>query len=616
MAFIHNRSPPVVLLMLVAISIVTASRTCVTHDSSFTPDAALVVSWKNISQSCYPVKETVVVNGTTPGPELRIMEGKTYWIRVYNNMANQNLTMHWHGLSQALSPFSDGTPLASQWPIPPLHFFDYEINVPVGMAGTYFYHSHVGFQAISAAGPLIVEEQDKTTIPYHYDKEKIVFLQDVFTKNDSAVVKGLLGTPLSWSGETAMVLMNGKGGGSANGTACNASLGIIDVEPGKTYRLRFIGGTALTFASLGIEDHNDLKVIEADGSYTKPLDITYLQIATGQRYSLLLTTKAHPEKETYTIQLESRERPTLTRGFAVLRYSTSKKPSSVEQKFYPPVTVPLTLPNTTLDFLDYSLSSLHYEHYPNPEEVTRRVTITVHQSVLSGGPTIWVQNSYPWQDTFPQEPYLVSLYKSDSAAFPSMERALQNNGIDPITRAFPAQIGEVLEVIVQNTGADSGGQDVHPFHQHGQHYWDLGSGNGTYDHIANDALWESKTKEGVYPPVRDTSMLYRYRSTANIGNGTAQGWRAWRYRVEQPGVWMVHCHILQHMVMGMQTLWVTGNSSEVLTLKGGEGDDTGVQGLEGYLMYGGSVMGNETHAPQVVHFKDNLGSDAWTDEQP
>jgi L-ascorbate oxidase len=56
----------------------------------------------------------------------------------------------------ATAPFSDGTPQAAQWPIPPLHYFDYELHVPKGMAGTYFYHSHVGFQAISVTGPLIV----------------------------------------------------------------------------------------------------------------------------------------------------------------------------------------------------------------------------------------------------------------------------------------------------------------------------------------------------------------------------------------------------------------------------------------------------------------------------
>jgi L-ascorbate oxidase len=162
----------------------------------------------------------------------------------------------------AVSPFSDGTPQASQWPIPPWHFFDYEINVPVGMAGTYIYHNHIGFQAVSAAGPLIV---DDLKVPYHYDDEKIIFLQDTFTKNFTSVEQGLIANPLSWSGEAAAILVNGKGGGSNNGTACNGSLSTIDVQPGKTYRLRFIGATALTFASLAIEGHGTLEVIEADG---------------------------------------------------------------------------------------------------------------------------------------------------------------------------------------------------------------------------------------------------------------------------------------------------------------------------------------------------------------
>lgn len=144
-----------------------------------------------------------------------------------------------------------------------MHFFDYEMKPEVGMAGTYFYHSHVGFQAVSAAGPLIVE--DCTEPPYKYDSEKIVFIQDTFTGNDSTIEAGLINTPLKWSGEAAAILVNGLGGGTNNGTACNSTLSSLDVEPGKTYRFRFIGATALTFTSLAIEGHSTMTVIEADG---------------------------------------------------------------------------------------------------------------------------------------------------------------------------------------------------------------------------------------------------------------------------------------------------------------------------------------------------------------
>jgi L-ascorbate oxidase len=80
---------------------------------------------------------STLVNGSTPGPTLRLQAGKTSWIRVYNIIAQQ-----WHGLSQRTADFSDGTPSASQWPIAPLHFFDYEIHPELNDSGTYFYHSH------------------------------------------------------------------------------------------------------------------------------------------------------------------------------------------------------------------------------------------------------------------------------------------------------------------------------------------------------------------------------------------------------------------------------------------------------------------------------------------
>jgi L-ascorbate oxidase len=164
----------------------------------------------------------------------------------------------------ALFPFSDGTPQAAQWPIPSMHFFDYEIRVPLGMAGTYYYHSHVGIQAVSVNGPLIVK--DKFGPPYEYDEERIIHFTDVFNGTNAGVTDGVLADPVSFS-ETAGILINGKCGGVASGHTCNSSLSVIDVEPGKTYRLRFIGATALTFSSFGIEGHDVLTVVEADGYF-------------------------------------------------------------------------------------------------------------------------------------------------------------------------------------------------------------------------------------------------------------------------------------------------------------------------------------------------------------
>src|SRR4051812_46214317 len=238
-------------------------------------------------------------------------------------------------------------------------------------------------------------------------------------------------------------------------------------------------------------------------SYTKPLSTSHLQLGTGQRYSILLKTKKNPSKSQFYMQIESRERPTVTRSFAVLNYGP--KPST---PLLPPPSAPLSLPNITYDFLDYDLRPYHLHDiwdFPKASEVTRRVTIEIHQSVQ--GKTIWLSNGLPWTVAVPKEPYLVSLYKNDSVEFPSVERALANNGLDPITSAFPAQVGEVIEIVLQNTGADSGGLDAHPWHAHGTHFWDIGAGNGTYDPVANE-----KKLKGTNPVKRDTTMLYRYEA--------------------------------------------------------------------------------------------------------
>jgi len=104
-------------------------------------------------------------------------------------------------LSQRTDIFSDGTPQVSQWPIAPLEYFDYAVTPQIGDAGSYFYHSHVGFQAVTATGVLIVEDIAADKSPYTYDDERTLFLQDFYPTNDSVIEKGLVANPFVWSGE-------------------------------------------------------------------------------------------------------------------------------------------------------------------------------------------------------------------------------------------------------------------------------------------------------------------------------------------------------------------------------------------------------------------------------
>jgi len=91
MLFLQRISP--FLFTLIAALIKFTYADTVVHDASFIPDAVLHITTGERKQSCVPVKEIVLVNGLSPGPELRFTEGKTVWIRVYNDIHDQNITM-------------------------------------------------------------------------------------------------------------------------------------------------------------------------------------------------------------------------------------------------------------------------------------------------------------------------------------------------------------------------------------------------------------------------------------------------------------------------------------------------------------------------------------------
>jgi len=274
----------------------------------------------------------------------------------------------------------------------------------------------------------------------------------------------------------------------------------------------------------------------------------------------------------------------------VLNYEQRKT-----QAFYPTNSSLIDIPEVELDFLEYTLQPRlvsQRSDFPRASDVTRTVKIVAHQKV--DGATTWINNNISWFESIPREPYLVSLYKNNASNFPDYERAINNHGIDPVTKSFPARVGDVIDIVIQNTGADKGGLDSHPWHAHGEHYWDLGSGNGTYNATQNEAKWANSTG---HPVRRDTTMLYRYTKQTN--NGTEMGWRAWRLRITEKnvGVWMIHCHVLQHMLMGMQTVWVMGDY-ETLT------SEVGYPDVQGYLNFGGSVNGNATRWPSVMEYFD------------
>ncbi|TID16988.1 L-ascorbate oxidase [Venturia nashicola] len=574
------------------------------HGARFEPDYILRATAKNITSDCES-HYAVVLNGTSPGPPIYLREGWTTWIRVYNDIPDQNLTVHWHGLAMRSAPFSDGTALVAQWPVSTDNFFDYEIHPEIGDAGTYFYHSHVGFQAISAAGPLIVEECGPP--PYQYDENIVLQIGDYYNKSNHEIEEGLQANPFKWSGEVNALLVNGHSGKKSLSAAPDPSCAplVIKVKPSTTYRLRVIGGTAISLVKMGIEGHSNLTLIEADGYYSKPFETDHIQVASGQRFSAIFKTKSAAElkelnRTSFFVRYENRERPGSASGYAILAYDVegAELPQTL------PATSPVKLPKETYNWVESALQPYNASFIPFPRKSTRTVIIQMNQvgNLVNGtwkSKLEWAQNGLPWKESTPQIPYLVDIYKRGQAAIPDYKAAVAGEGYDPKTAVFPAKLGEVIDIVWQSNSGASGSYDFHPLHGHGPHVWDLGSGNGTYN-----ATEMEQRLEGFEPMRRDTTMLYRYLEKG--APRTTLGYRVWRVRVDDPGIWMMHCHILQHMIMGMQSVWSFGDAADIL-------ERFPRPYVSGYLEFGGDAYGNSTFDPVVnKYFPDNAKEKAAT----
>ena len=265
----------------------------------------------------------VAVNGSVPGPLVRLREGQNVRINVTNHL-EEDTSIHWHGL---LLPFQfDGVPGVSFPGIKPHQTFTYEF--PVRQAGTYWYHSHSGLQEQTGHyGPLIIEPAAGE--PVQVDRDYILLLSE-FTPLHPHFIMQRLRTgehyfnrqmpnwtdkyPMSgaerriWaemrmaptdiadvSAPTYTYLANGRGPQEGMEYLFN---------PGEKVRLRLINGGAMTYFNVRIPGLA-MTVIAADGQNVRPVEVDELQIAVGETYDVVVEPRG---AEAYAIVCESMDR--------------------------------------------------------------------------------------------------------------------------------------------------------------------------------------------------------------------------------------------------------------------------------------------------------------------
>lgn len=279
----------------------------------------------------------VTVNGTVPGPLLRLREGQDVILRVKNEM-REDTSIHWHGL--ILPAAMDGVPGVSFAGIKPGETFTYRF--PVRQNGTYWYHSHSGFQEqLGLFGPLIIDPAEPE--PFKFDREYVVMLSDwtfenphrilarlkkqsnyynfqqrtvpgLFSDASKQGLRAALADRLQWgrmrmdptdisdiTGHTYTYLVNGRAP-AANWTAF--------FKPGERVRLRFINAGAATYFDVRIPGL-EMTIVQADGQYVQPVTVEEFRIANAETFDVIVEPK---ENRAYTLFAEAMDRSGYARG--------------------------------------------------------------------------------------------------------------------------------------------------------------------------------------------------------------------------------------------------------------------------------------------------------------
>ncbi|ALL12800.1 copper resistance system multicopper oxidase [Caulobacter henricii] len=487
----------------------------------------------------------MAINGTVPGPLIRLKEGQNVRLFVTNQL-DEDSSIHWHGL---LVPFQmDGVPGVSFPGIKPGETFVYEFKVR--QAGTYWYHSHSGLQELMGVyGPMVIDPAAAEPAPY--DREHVVVLSDYsfqhphqimrklkaqagyFNDQKQTVVGLLAGRDQSlkdrveWSkmrmdptdvldvtASTYRYLINGQG-------VADNWTGLF--SPGERVRLRVINAGGMTVFNVRLPGLA-MSVVQADGQDVRPVTVEEFQISPAETYDVILQPA---EARAYALVAEASDRSGLVRGTLAPRPGLSA-----------PVPPLRARPLATMKDMGMDMSA-HAGHDMSGMSMSMRDGANAPGVRL--GPGVQTISPMP-MDRLGEPPqglegvgHRVLVYTDLVALSPNpdprppgrtveihltgnMERfmwAFDGEAFGPLKKPIAFQRDERVRVLLVN---DS--MMAHPIHLHG-HFFEVVNGH-----------------DGFQPR----------KHTVSVAPGSKV---AFDLTADEPGDWAFHCHMLLHMHAGM-----------------------------------------------------------------
>ena len=328
------------------------------------------------------VSRAVGINGTVPAPLVRLKEGQKVRLNVTNTLDEES-SIHWHGL---LVPFAmDGVPGVSFPGIAARSTFTYEF--PIVQSGTYWYHSHSGYQEQDGLfGPIVIDPAGPD--PIAYDREHVLVLSDHSPMSGAAIYKKLkqMGggyfnmQRLTLSGqlagrdltaaerrEWANMRMDPADIADVTGSTYNYTVngfGPYDnwtglFSAGERVRLRIINAAAQTNFNVRIPGLA-MTVVQADGQNVRPVTVDEFQIGVAETYDVIVT----PGDRAYSFISESIDRSGLGRATLAPREGMSAPVPPLRPR---PL---LTMTDMGMGGMDHSgMAGMDLPNAPNPAAV-------------------------------------------------------------------------------------------------------------------------------------------------------------------------------------------------------------------------------------------------------
>ena len=518
----------------------------------------------------------VTVNDSVPAPTLRWREGDTVTLRVTNTL-QEDTSIHWHGI--LLPANMDGVPGLSFNGIRPGETHTYRFTVRQG--GTYWYHSHSGFQEQRGMyGALIIEPRE--TEPFSSDRDYVVMLSDWTDENPDRVFAKLkkqahyynfnqrtvgdfvrdvrergfgstVSDRLAWgdmrmtptdladvTGATYTYLMNGHAP-AGNWTGL--------FQPGERVRLRIINGGAASYFDVRIPGLK-MTVVAADGQYVHPVTVDEFRIGSGETLDVVVEPSG---QEAFAIFAQSMDRTGYARGTLAVREGLSVPVPDLDPR---PL---LTMADMGYGGMDHAMTAEmpatdHREHDGNP--AVQPPTGNDHAGHEMSATTQAAMQSHPASER--GNPLVDMQTMSPVSRLDDPGIGLRGNGRRVLTYADLRSLfgdpdgrepGRTVELHL------TGHMERFVWSFDGVKFSDAEPLPFTYGErlrvvLVNDTMMAHPIHlHGMWSDIEDDDGQFHLRKhVVDMPPGTR---RSFRVRADALGRWAFHCHLLYHMAAGM-----------------------------------------------------------------